>query len=60
MPQKQAYLGIDETAQVLNVSRQTIYNLIERGVLRRLKRPGDRRAFIPVEDVEKAKLYEEK
>lgn len=59
MPQKKEFLGIDEAAKELNVSRITIYRLIERGVLRRFKKPGMWRAFISAEDVEKAKLFEE-
>lgn len=60
MPQKQEYLQIEEAAKELGVSRQTVYSLIEKGILRRFKKPGNIRAFIPSEDVEKAKQYEEK
>jgi predicted DNA-binding transcriptional regulator AlpA len=53
---KDKMLRIDDAMKELNVSEKTIYNLIERGVLRKFKRlTGNPRVFVSAEDVARAK-----
>ncbi len=58
MPQKEEYISLDEAAKKLGVSRPTIYKMIARGILRKFKKIGDKKTYIPVGDIEDSPEFE--
>lgn len=60
MSKKEEYLTSEEAAEKLGVSMPTLWRMIARGTLRKFKKPATgTRVYIPAEDVDKAKQYEE-
>lgn len=52
------YLPVLDAAQRLGCSRATIWNLIRRHALPTYRRPGDRRTYLRVRDVEHLGIFE--
>ncbi len=50
---QQLVVKIDQAAELLDCSRQSIYNLVERGQLRRVRIAGTTSVRIPVADIYK-------
>lgn len=54
MPKKEELLDYPQALEVLGISLPTLHRLINKGELRRFKKPfGNRRAFVSAEDVKR-------